>query len=153
MKKTIAWWIRSSSQLRVSNKRRVHDVTFKINAGAFNWENTVIWRSSLIFKKPSEIVMKGSVGVVVTLKSKMAPSSTSSGRNCKSTAELELDPKASKSPEPLPRRFSHISTHVSITATLISHFGEWRRHIGFFGNYNSYNARSSCKSIVWRNYE
>ena len=67
---------------------------------------------------------KGSMGVVVTLKSKMAAGIWGDRK----VRDLELDPKSNKTNRrAVTRRPSHIRTRVSITAIWISRFGEIRR--------------------------
>ena len=78
--------------------------------------------------------------VVVTLKSKMAASSASSGRNIKYVV-FDLSENSKKSPKQL-LDGQATSEHIS--------FGEIRRHIGFVRDYNYHNARLSRKSIVLR---
>ena len=95
---------------------------------------------------------EGSMGAVVTLKSKMVASSASSGGNSKIIASFDLSESSNKSPEPLLDGPATSEHNVRITAIYIYRFGEIRRHIGFVRDYNYHNPRSSRVSNVLRPY-
>ena len=90
---------------------------------------------------------KDSMGVVVTLESKMVAGCSSSGKKSKSTGSRARS-QVKKVAQVATRWPSHIRTPVSITAIKIFRFGEIRRHIGFVQDNNSHSARSSGESIV-----
>ena len=91
---------------------------------------------------------KGSMVVVVTLKSKMAASSASSGGNSKSTQYLTYL-KAQTNP---PSRYSTALPRQN-TLQYFCHLNfplrKIQRLIGFVRHYNYHNAPSSRKSIVY----
>ena len=91
---------------------------------------------------------EGSMGVVVTLKSKMAASSASSGENGQILVLFDPSNSSNKSPEPLldgPATSEHI-----LALPPFFRFGEIRRHIGFVRDYNYHIARSNHESIVFK---
>ena len=74
---------------------------------------------------------KGRMGVVVTLKSKMAASSASSEKKVK-IGDLDLSESSNKSPKPL-LEGPATSEHVSVLLPFkISRLGEIRRHTELF---------------------
>ena len=94
---------------------------------------------------------EGSMGVVVTLKSKMAASSASSGGNIKITVSFDQSESSNKSFEPLldgPATSEHMATLLPFKFPSSGEY--YGLHIGFVPDYNyhKYNARSSRESIV-----
>ena len=89
---------------------------------------------------------KGSMVVVVTLKSKIAASSASSGGNS------DLSKSSNKSPKPLPNSPATSEQMSAILPFKIFRLGEIWRHIGFMCDHNYHNARSSRKNTVLRHY-
>ena len=88
------------------------------------------------------------MGVVITLKSKMAASSVSSGGNDQILVLFDPSKSSNKSPEPL-LDGPAISEHMSALPPFFR-FGEIRRHIGFVRDYNYHIARSNHESIVFK---
>ena len=89
---------------------------------------------------------ENSMGVVVTLKSKMAVSRASSGGNSKIVVSFDLSERWNKSPEPLldgPATSEHMSALLPYKFPAL----EIRRHIGFVRYFNYHSARSAAKAL------
>ena len=88
------------------------------------------------------------MGVVVTLKFKMAANSAISGGNSTGSVLFDLSESSNKSPKQL---VDGPATSEQISALLPFKFSRYRgmrRHVRFVGEYNSHNARSSHESIA-----
>ena len=97
---------------------------------------------------------KGSMVVVVTLKSKMAAGSASSGGNSKSTGSMIYLKAQTNRSSCYSTAQPHQNTCQHYCHLNFPLFGEIRSHVEFVldYNYHMYNARLSRKSIVLRHY-